>query len=96
MVLLADRQTTGGYPKIATVIVPDLRLLAQARPGATLRFRAVSAAEAEAIAVSQRRTRDALIAALRPVEGGLAALSAERLLGLNLIGGVIDGSADPE
>ena len=34
MVLMADRQVTGGYPKIATVIGPDLGRLAQLRPGA--------------------------------------------------------------
>ena len=33
IVLLADRQTIGGYPKIATVATVDLPLLAQARPG---------------------------------------------------------------
>ena len=38
IVLLADRQTTGGYAKIGTVATVDLPLLAQARPGSTLRF----------------------------------------------------------
>lgn len=41
-----DRPVTGGYPKIATVISADLPLLAQARPGALLRFRQVTHAEA--------------------------------------------------
>ena len=44
--LLADHPTTGGYPVIATVISADLPLLAQARPGDTMRFREVSLAEA--------------------------------------------------
>jgi len=44
--LLVDHQTTGGYPVIATVITADLPLLAQARPGETVRFRDVDAAEA--------------------------------------------------
>ena len=44
--LLADHPTTGGYPVIATVITADLPLLAQARPGDTVRFREVSLAEA--------------------------------------------------
>ena len=57
ILLLADRQTTGGYAKIATVIGPDLGLVAQARPGDWLRFRAVSAAEAQALA----RTLDAAL-----------------------------------
>jgi biotin-dependent carboxylase-like uncharacterized protein len=50
IILLADRQTTGGYPKIATVIKPDISLVAQRRPGDTLAFQAVSVVEAQAIA----------------------------------------------
>jgi len=50
IILLADRQTTGGYTKIATVIRPDLSLVAQLRPGDTLAFQAVSVVEAQAIA----------------------------------------------
>lgn len=44
--LLVDYPTTGGYPVIATVITADLPLLAQARPGDTMRFRPVDLAEA--------------------------------------------------
>jgi antagonist of KipI len=44
--LLVDHQTTGGYPVIATVISADLPLLAQARPGETVRFRDVDDQEA--------------------------------------------------
>ena len=47
IVLMADHPTTGGYPVIATVITCDLPLLAQARPGDTVRFRAVSRQEAD-------------------------------------------------
>jgi allophanate hydrolase subunit 2 len=46
IVLHVDHQTTGGYPVLATVISADLPLLAQARPGDTVRFRAVDADEA--------------------------------------------------
>ena len=46
IVMMADRQTTGGYPKIATVIGPDLSLLAQACPGDTVRFHSCSDKEA--------------------------------------------------
>jgi biotin carboxyl carrier protein len=49
IILLADRQTTGGYPKIATVITPDIGVVAQLRPGDRLTFRAVSVAEAQEI-----------------------------------------------
>jgi biotin-dependent carboxylase-like uncharacterized protein len=47
IVLLADHQTTGGYAKIAHVIGADLWQLGQARPGDTVRFRAVPVAEAQ-------------------------------------------------
>jgi len=50
IILLADRQTTGGYTKIATVIGADLGRVAQQRPGALVCFRAVSAEDAEAVA----------------------------------------------
>jgi biotin-dependent carboxylase-like uncharacterized protein len=50
IILLADRQTTGGYTKIATVIKPDISLVAQLRPGDTLVFQAVPVAEAQAVA----------------------------------------------
>jgi biotin-dependent carboxylase-like uncharacterized protein len=53
IVLLADAQTVGGYPWLGAVIGADLPRLAQARPGGTLRFRAVSLAEAEAAAREQ-------------------------------------------
>ena len=48
IILLADCQTVGGYPKIATVISADLPRLAQHKPGDALRFRAVDAVEAKA------------------------------------------------
>jgi len=38
VILMADRQTTGGYAKIATVVSDDLPLLAQAMPGDRIRF----------------------------------------------------------
>jgi antagonist of KipI len=47
IILMADRQTLGGYPKIAQIISVDLPLVAQLRPGGNIRFREVSIAEAE-------------------------------------------------
>jgi antagonist of KipI len=49
IVLLADRGTTGGYTKIATVISVDLPGLAQAQAGHTVRFEAVTVDEAHAL-----------------------------------------------
>lgn len=47
IVMMADRQTTGGYPKIATVISCDIGRLAQARPGAAVRFQRVTVTQAQ-------------------------------------------------
>ncbi len=49
IVLMADRQTVGGYPKISEVASVDLHLLAQLKPGDRLRFELVSLAQAQAL-----------------------------------------------
>lgn len=59
IIMMADRQTTGGYAKIATVITPDLPRVAQMAAGQTLRFQAVSQSEAADILREHRaRQRD--------------------------------------
>lgn len=45
-VLLADHQTTGGYPKIATVISCDTDRLVQRRAGQSVRFGSISSEQA--------------------------------------------------
>ena len=65
IVMMADRQTTGGYPKIGCVITADLPLLAQLKAGDGVRFRPVSVAAAQAVLRRQRRTLDALENAFR-------------------------------
>lgn len=60
IVLLADRQTTGGYPRLAQVITADFGALAQAAPGQALRFREVTLAEAQALYLAQERAIRAL------------------------------------
>jgi antagonist of KipI len=45
--LMADRQTTGGYPKIGQVASTDLSLLAQVNLGGKIRFQSVSLREAQ-------------------------------------------------
>ncbi|SDC35075.1 antagonist of KipI [Terribacillus halophilus] len=47
IILMADRQTTGGYTRIATVIAADIPFLAQAAPGAVIRFEEVSIDKAQ-------------------------------------------------
>lgn len=88
IVMMADHQTTGGYPKIATVISADLRLLAQRRQGAAVRFEAVEVAPAQALARARAEEIAALPARLRPAAAGLPGVEA--LLGLNLAGEATD------
>ena len=91
IVLMADRQTTGGYPKIATVISADVRRLAQRRPGDSVRFTAVGLADAVAAARSLAAGIEGLAASLRDA----ASAEAERLGGVNIAGDVVDAFADP-
>lgn len=53
ILLMADRQTTGGYPKIAVVISADLHLAAQLLPGETVAFRTTTLPEAQALLKAQ-------------------------------------------
>lgn len=53
IVLLRDRQTTGGYPRVFVVISADVDLVAQIGPGDPLRFRRVSQDEARDVALKQ-------------------------------------------
>lgn len=47
IVLMADRQTTGGYPRVLEVATVDLPLLAQAAPGMRVRFVRTTLEEAQ-------------------------------------------------
>ncbi len=55
IILLADRQTTGGYAKIATVATVDLPKLGQATPGTTVSFLAISVEDAQALLAERQR-----------------------------------------
>jgi antagonist of KipI len=65
IVLMAERQATGGYAQIATVIGVDVAKVAQTRPGGTLRFRAVSVEEAQDVAVRLEQLLSTLETGLR-------------------------------
>jgi antagonist of KipI len=65
IVLLADHQTTGGYPVIAIVMTADHPRLGQLRPGARVRFREVTPEEARAALLDQRAAFDRAASALR-------------------------------
>lgn len=58
--LMADHQTTGGYPRIAQVITADFSALAQLAPGQAFRFQEVPLAEAQALYLAQERQLRAL------------------------------------
>jgi antagonist of KipI len=65
IVLMADSQTTGGYPRIAQVAAADLPVLAQARPGDRIQFQPVAPEEAVQLYIEQQRRLGRWIAAIR-------------------------------
>ena len=89
IILLADCQTVGGYPKIATVISADLPRLAHCAPGNTLRFHAVDLATARH-ALDELRQRWTNWA--RDLQTFLppGSLDEAALYGGNLISGMVD------
>ncbi|MFJ8258098.1 biotin-dependent carboxyltransferase family protein [Peribacillus asahii] len=64
IILLADRQTTGGYPKIAQVITADLSLIGQLKPGESIQFSQVTLKEAEQIYLQKEQKLKQLKVAL--------------------------------
>ena len=94
IVLLADRQTTGGYPKVATVISADLPALGRMTPGAKIAFAAVDIETAEAAARALAGEIADLPARMVPV-ARKQAIDVDKLLGENLISGAVDARADP-
>lgn len=65
ILLMADRQTTGGYPKIAVVISADLHLAGQLMPGETVTFRITTLREAQALLKAQWNELDKAIPPFR-------------------------------
>lgn len=88
LVLLADRGTTGGYPKIAVIISADLPRLAQTPVGSKIRFAAVSMETAQAEARTMAGVLKHLRDHVHSIGGG--DLSSEFLLAANLAGGVVN------
>ncbi|WP_019645178.1 5-oxoprolinase subunit C family protein [Novispirillum itersonii] len=89
IILMADAQTTGGYPKIATVISADLPRLANRVPGETITFSLVSVEEAEQAARALRGRLDAAIASIAP-ERRPGEIDLEALYTTSLIDGMVD------
>jgi biotin-dependent carboxylase-like uncharacterized protein len=88
IVLMMDRNTTGGYPKIATVISADLGRLAQTPAGTAFRFKAVSVAEAQAEAKKFADLLRSLPERLRRLEG--TELNIDALRGANVAGSAVN------
>ncbi|MBV0912366.1 urea amidolyase [Rhodobacteraceae bacterium ASV31] len=92
-VLLAECQATGGYPRIARVLEPDLPRVAQAGPDAPLRLRWIDRDETLTALTSWCRHLAALPRAPRPLIRDPAAMAD--LLSYSLVGGVVSAT-DPE
>ena len=95
IILLADRQTTGGYPKIATVISADMPALGRMTPGARIAFEAVDIAAAEAAARQLAADIEAMAAGIATVRRE-AAIDVSRLMGENLVSGVVSAREGSE
>lgn len=60
IILLSDRQTTGGYAKIATVASVDIPKLVQRKTDHKIRFRAISVQEAQKLCLDEEKELDAM------------------------------------
>jgi len=89
ILLLNDHQTTGGYPKIATVISADLPSAGRLCQGDVLRFQAITVEQAETACREWQGEIDTMLDALEPVSGG--AVDLEALYRENLISGLVSG-----
>ena len=87
-VMLADHGTTGGYPKLATVIGADLDAFTQHRSGDALRFQAVTPAQAIHAARDLNGLQLSYLTDLSKPRKTLH----QRLMQANLISGVTDGT----
>lgn len=89
--LLADAQTAGGYPKIATIISADLGRMAGKRPGDRIRFTVVSAAEGVAAARDAAQRLAKALQSIRPrAADNEREVDIEALYHSNLVSGVVD------
>ena len=92
IILLADRGTTGGYTKIATIISPDLSKIAQAMPGHTISFKAVTVEEAQAAYRAQERLLASICSG-----GGVTDAATPRIAVVmdDTISDILDGGGEP-
>jgi biotin-dependent carboxylase-like uncharacterized protein len=91
IILLADRQTTGGYPKIATVISADMPAVGRLTMGAKIRFEPVTVEEALRLRRLFMNEITRIPGRIEPVRNGVEAVElAPKLSDHNLISGVVD------
>jgi antagonist of KipI len=69
IVLMADHQTTGGYPRIATVVSVDLPLLAQLGSGDSVSFELIEIDQAVALALELERSITCLRTGMQLISG---------------------------
>ncbi len=91
-VLMAECQTTGGYPRIGTVLPCDLPRVAQALPGAVLRFRFITLEEAMRAETRARAEEAGLRKQVKPLIRDPRDIPD--LLSYQLISGMIAGDED--
>ncbi len=92
-VLMCESQTTGGYPRIGTIIPSDLPRIAQAPLGAEIRVKIVSLEEAIALETRARDATKSLSNQCAPLVRDPADI--QDLLAYTLVSGVVDAYADP-
>jgi len=68
IILMADRQTTGGYPKMAYVATVDLPLLAQLAPGDALKFEAITLERAQELDAARECAWQTLSQTVKPIQ----------------------------
>ena len=95
IILLADRQTTGGYAKIATVVSADIPTLGRLAPGASIAFEAVGIEVAEAAARRLARDIAAMAASVASVRRP-SDIDWRRLMAENLVSGVVSARESGE
>ena len=91
---MADRQTTGGYPKVATIISADLPALGRSRIGDKISFQEASIEEAQQLRRALLQQIDAIADRMVPAHRTCDDLTA-CLLTNNLISGIANAQLAP-
>ena len=92
-VLMCECQTTGGYPRIGTVIPCDLPRVAQAQTGTAIKFEFIEMEQAVALQLRYLKDLKSMASAVTPLVRDPA--NIRDLLSYQLVGGAISANADP-